>query len=748
MPRRAYWPLFNISAAGIRTKILVPLVMLMIVSMMGGTLGFIISTNTTRNSILDRQLVEDGERLNSALMSSSGDTIEAARLLARDEELQNAMRMEQEAADENQSLAMAERVVPLRDRLDIDQVIVLDNTGQARVNVAPLHLESISVNGRHLLPKCSETVQADLVEYYNTRLFIACAPIDPVGAPGQPLMGNVYTVLDIDSWLIDIKPALDLTAEVDLRYDLSLFQSSAAPGQHVQDDAFSNASGYRMQHIWLPIGDDHVPFELRMNEQGINAILNSGLRVTLITSLVTVVLVLAVGMWLARQFTRPILKLADVAASVAAGDLSRRANLRHDDEIGRLGRTFDKATETISDLLHQQARTAGERQAILHSIADGVLAVDTEERIILMNPAAAALLKYDAQAAVGQPLSSLTATDNPHVTQIVGLERIVAQVRSELTDADMAPTEDVVSLEDRIVRVHSTPTLVSDSTRTGAVVVLQDVTRAVEADQAKNAFIATASHELRTPLASLKGFVDIFNMTGTGNLDENQQMFLDAIKRQTETMVELVNNLLEVARLEQGVQRVEKSWVRVPTAVESALGNIHGLVTRREVQVVADMPDTLPSLWIDPSHLRSILVNLFSNAAKYVYQGGTIRIYAYELQDADELPGPPYNLPWPHNEERSLIIAVEDDGVGIRASDQAKIFERFFRSENPLSVEVGGTGLGLSIVRSLVELHEGQIGFWSVENQGSCFWVRLPTPSTEPLSNKSVEHQLQNQAAS
>ncbi|NJO04386.1 MAG: cell wall metabolism sensor histidine kinase WalK [Chloroflexaceae bacterium] len=436
-------------------------------------------------------------------------------------------------------------------------------------------------------------------------------------------------------------------------------------------------------------------------------------------------------------FTHPILKLVAVAQAVADGDLSRRANLTHRDEIGKLGRAFDTATVRIQGLLEQQARAAGERQAILQSIADGVLAVDTEERIVVINPAARMLLEQHAENLLGRSISTLRISDeNPLLT--AGLSEVVQQVREELTDEARLITEHQVSLGKRIVRIRSAPTLVGDE-QTGAVIIIQDVTRAVELDQAKSEFIAIASHELRTPLASLKGFVDVFLMSGTSNLNESQRMFLDTIKRQTDNLTMLVNDLIEMARLEQGTQRVERRWVSVAAMVETVLSSLTGLVERRNVQLDVSVQEDLPAVWIDNLHLRLMLANLISNAIKYVYNGGQVSVRAYTIDDPALLPSPSFELEWQHTDETSLLVVVEDNGVGIREADQDKVFMRFFRSENPLSVEVGGTGLGLAITYSLVALHECQIGFQSKEGEGTCFWIRIPITRIDSLAEDHHE---------
>lgn len=725
MQRRPRWKAPGWTTVGIRTKILVPLILLMLLSLLGSTAGFIISTDTTRNSILDRQLGEDAYRVRAAIEQQTRDAVEGGHLLARDRVLLNALTVERLRADRNTATIMVERVVTVHDRLGIDQIMLVDSEGRIRVNVAPSHLESISVNGRKLLPTCRTKDEIALVNYQNHPLLIACTSIGATSSMQDEPLGTIYSILDVQASLDRIQSDLELTAELELTSEVLITNAPIAT-------PFSQR-GYRISNIAIPIEDKQLQLTLKVNETGINEILESGLRVTLISSALTLLLVLVVGMWLAQSFIRPILKLARVAQAVALGDLTHRANLRHEDEIGQLGRSFDQATETITHLLDQQAHTAAERQAILQSIGDGVLAVDTEEHIVMINPKAAHLLQQDADALIGQPLSALNTGDDPALT--VGLQQMIGQLRSELYDPDMAPTEEQVSLGNRIVRMNSTPTLVNETTRTGAVVVIQDVTRAVESDRAKSEFIATASHELRTPLASLRGFVDVFCLTGTDNLTETQRMFLDTIKRQTDSMVQLVNDLLEVARLEQGKQRSERRWVQPLNTIDEAITSMSSLIEQRQIVLQLDLPPDLPPIWIDGLHLRRILTNLLSNAVKYVHSGGRVVIRAYELDDPARLPSPPADLLWNHLEERSLVIEVEDNGVGIQESAQPHVFSRFFRAENPLSVEVGGTGLGLAIARSLVALHEGQIGFWSVENQGSCFWVRLPTPSTEPLHN-------------
>lgn len=715
------------SSVGIRTKILVPLILLMLVSLLSSSFGFLVSTNTTRNHLLDEQIAEDARRITAALALSERDVIESAKLLAADPELILALRADSANPGSDVVLDLDRRALQMRVRFRLDQVLILNAQGQVRVNiVAQSYLSQFSPEARERLLAQTDVSQAVLVRSESVWLLVGRAPsIDRDEAGNAEYLGTVYTFLNISETLQRIRRDLDLAAEVQLAPiapDVGQFTVAAAP---------ISRDGYRVQTLPLMLGGSEVAVDLRRNERDINAIVASGLQVMLISNGLTLMLLLGIGAWLAQGFTRPILKLARVAQAVADGDLSRRSGLNQADEIGQLGRAFDQATVTIADLLDQRARAAGELHAILQSIADGVLAVDADERILICNPVAATLLEQTPGLLIGRPLSALTAVDDPIL--VAGLEQVVAQIRSELIDPVAAPTEERVALGSRIVRLQSAPIQISGALRIGAVVVLQDITRAVEADRAKNDFIATASHEMRTPLTSLKGFIDLFSLMSHDNLSADQRHFLTAIQRQTDNLILLVNDLLEVARFDQGTLRAQRRWVAPAGAIEEAVTGLYGLMRQRQVVVSTDLAPDLPLIWIDGLHLRRILNNLLTNAVKYVRTGGLVRVRAYQLSDLARLPGPVGDQAWRHQDARSVVIEIEDNGVGIRAEDQARIFTRFFRSENPLSVEAGGTGLGLVITRALVQFHEGQIGFRSVEGQGSCFWVRLPAPTVEPL---------------
>lgn len=724
------------AAAGIRTKILAPLIILMLLSLLGSTVGFIVSTNTTRNRILDGQIEQEGQRMVVALKQSEDDITEGARILSQDPQIVEALQKDKPGSDV--VMSMDSRAVTVQTRFHLDQIIIQNSQQATRVNIAAhSDLSELHFFDHQSLSACTQDAHIDLINVSTKTLLVGCAPILTTTGQGatirQEYLGTIYTVQDVTRALTRFKRELGLSAQVQL-IDNNMLTSQLAQDEHMPMESGVSLEGYRIQNLTMKLATMPINISLKLREQEINEIVGAGLNVMLVSSGITLVLLLSIGIWVAQGITRPILKLDQVAQAVAAGDLTRRTNLYHQDEIGRLGRSFDHATATISHLLDQLERTAGERHAILQSMADGLLAVDRDQRIIIVNPVAASLLGQKSSALISKPLNTLTMVDDPILC--TGLQQVVDQVRSELTDPEHKQVEEHITLGDRVVRLHSSPTLGSGNKLTGAVVVLQDITKAVEADRAKSAFIGTASHELRTPLASMKGFVDIFYMSGTENLTESQRMFLDTIKRQTENLVQLVNDLLEMARLEQGISRGEQQWVTLPTVLDESLHTLKPHIEKREAHIHVDMVPNLPTIWIDPLHIRRILTNLISNAVKYIHQGGNVHIRMHIIEDPALLPSSPGEQIWKFQEQKSIVLEVEDNGVGIRESDHAKIFTRFFRSDNDLSVEAGGSGLGLAITQSLVHLHHGQIGFRSVEKEGSCFWIRLPISNTEMLDSE------------
>jgi PAS domain S-box-containing protein len=677
-----YW-----SSLGIRSRILISLTLLMGLAAIGSVAVFVVTTNTTRNQLQNQQLDADFDRTTQTLAARRKEVVQAAQLLAADPELMRALRRYEEGEAATSLLDIDARALPIRDRFGLDQVLVLGSQDNRLVNlVSSAAYSTLSVPVLELL--ADDPPAPGEVRLLDTTppLLIAASPISGGG--------RVVTGLALTAELTRIRYALDLSSTIDVLRD-----GVVIAGSDSADTSDTNQEQRRERVIVL--GQDQLVLRLSLGNPQIDSIIAAGRDAMLLSVLTTFVVLLLLGARFAHTITRPIRRLTNVADAVGQGDWQQRANLTFDDEIGRLGRAFDHAAQTVTTLLTQRDQEASQRQAILQSITDGVLATDADERLLLVNPAAMQLLGWGA-VPTGQTIAALLEHAEPASR---GLEALAQQLRAAL--AAEAPSPFHTLLEGRDVLISCAPVRDKQQRVSGAVAVLHDITEAVAADRAKSQFIATASHELRTPLASLKGFADLLHLQGLRNLDEDQRYALGIIRRQADLLVLLVNDLLEVARLEQGQSSVQRRIVAPATTVQDVLEAITPDIDTHRHHLRVEVDDDLPALWIDPSHLRRMLINLLSNAIKYTPDGGHITIRGYVRDD-------------------EVVFAVEDDGVGIDPRDHGQIFTRFFRSENPLSVKAGGTGLGLAITKSMAELHGGTVGFTSVPGQGSCFVISLP----------------------
>ncbi len=686
--------------------------LVLLLSHIGMTAVLLLSATTIRENLLNQRLDTDVQLLVSSLQQYEDDALRASNALTTN---QNLAALLSEPATPAQIPTVNEQLTVIRDQFQIDQIILLDDARQVRGNVTQADLQLVDTADVSLLPLCREQA-GYLGTYKDTRLLITCAPI--VGTDTTAI-AYAYAILDLPSMFERIK------GDIALQEDVLFLFSDESISLHGSGGTDTLLTTTQSREITIPLGDGQVRARLQVSRQDADAVITTSVQVIMLSSGLTLLVLLgAVGV-LANNLSQPILTLTHTADAVANGDLSRRANLKRRDEVGQLGTLLDRGTATIAEMLENRARTVSERQAILQSITNGVLVVDTEERIVMMNPAAATLLGQAPDAQVGQPLNTLADQDDPVL--LVGIQQVIAHLRASLHRAAPHLAEEHLSFGNRVVALHNAPVYDSQAICIGAVAVLQDVTQIVAADRAKSTLIATAAHQLRTPLVSLKEVVDTLNSEPNDDLDAMQRLSVETITRQTDNIMLLVDDLLTMARLEQGIQPSDYRQFAPLTVLRETVDSLSGFSLQRQVQVHLDTDTELPLLWIDPLHLKRILTNLLSNAIKYTRSGGQVWIRAYEIATPEQVPNPSHtHLSWSHADDHSLVIAFEDTGVGIRAQDQAQIFTRFFRSENPLSVEVGGTGLGLAITHSLVELHQGQIGFWSVEEQGSCFWVRFP----------------------
>jgi signal transduction histidine kinase len=385
--------------------------------------------------------------------------------------------------------------------------------------------------------------------------------------------------------------------------------------------------------------------------------------------------------------------------------------LRNDDITGSVERSLQRARNLGDWLRREIKRTTAslERRAslseselkryefIFANIQDGVLIMDEEDRIRLSNRAME--VAFDL---VGKEIRKRLVSDvfdHPDFTSLL----------KRAQDHPLKYHE--INFDDgRIYNAQYTPI-----GGFGTVITMQDISYLKQMDRMKNEFVHTISHDLRSPLTSVLGYTELIQRVGP--LNEQQSQFLDRIRSSVGSITALVNDLLDLNRLEAGFD-TRRELVDIENILKFALDTLDAQIKMNELDLQLDIGKKIPELRGNPIRLRQLLDNLLSNAVKYSLRGGRIRV---SLQAEDS----------------QVILCIADQGAGIPQSEQARIFEKFYRASN-VPDEVGGSGLGLAIVKSIVDAHQGRIWVESAAGKGSTFFVVLPAynPDRNPITRE------------
>jgi PAS domain S-box-containing protein len=370
--------------------------------------------------------------------------------------------------------------------------------------------------------------------------------------------------------------------------------------------------------------------------------------------------------------------------------------------------------ERLGMMLRSQQVSASQSQAILESVADGVLVTDPSNAISFLNDSAQRILNLAQQDVLGQSLEDFSGLFGRATQAWIETIRTWSENPAE-HKAGENYAEQVTLETGQVILVNLAPVIWRNEFL-GTVSIFRDITREVEVDRLKSEFVATVSHELRTPMTSIRGYVDILLMGAAGALNENQKHFLDIVKNNTERLNILVNDLLDISRIEAGRVTLSMQAIDLRGMVDDVIADVQRRAQEesRPMKVTLRAPRKVDRVLGDVERVRQILDNLVDNAYHYTPPEGRITIHLR-----------------PNGKE--VEVDVEDTGIGIPPGDQDRIFERFFRGEDPLVLATPGTGLGLSIVKQLVEMHHGKIWMKStgIPGKGSTFSFTLPVYEAE-----------------
>lgn len=403
-----------------------------------------------------------------------------------------------------------------------------------------------------------------------------------------------------------------------------------------------------------------------------------------------------VSLLITRRITRTLDMLRQGATRYARGNLGRRLPLPQSEELASLARAMNDMAEQLDTRIRTIVHQRNELEALLAGMMEGVLAVDTGNRMIKINSAAARLLGVSAADAQGRALEE--------VVRNTDLQRFVAR-----TLKSRRPVEGEIILRqdsDRFLQAHGTVLRDDEWRAMGAVVVLNDITHLKRLETVRRDFVANVSHELKTPITSIKGFVETLQDGAITN-PEDARRFLDIIERHADRLNAIIDDLLSLSRIEQESDRDAIATVPGPVrpVLEAAIRDCSARADAKSIGVALECPGDLCAL-INSRLLEQAFINLIDNAIKYSEPETQITVIAEE--DGDD-----------------VLVRVKDQGRGIPAEHLPRVFERFYRVDKARSRKMGGTGLGLAIVKHIAQAHGGAASAASEPGRGSTFTLRL-----------------------
>lgn len=387
------------------------------------------------------------------------------------------------------------------------------------------------------------------------------------------------------------------------------------------------------------------------------------------------------------------------------------------------GKIFLEEQKMRNDLVSRNRELAREKaraDAMLADIGDGVIGINDKGEIIFINQAVEGMTGYTTEDLVGKHLIQAIRMVDTNAAPVPASNQPIRQAifyrKKVMSEQYYYVRKDEKKFP---VALTATPVVVFDQV-IGGVVIFRDITREKEIDRMKTEFISLASHQLRTPLSAMKWFCEILIDGDAGELNKEQAEMLTNIYKSNERMIELVNTLLNISRIESGRIIIDPKPTDLKKLVDDVVFDIGQRLEKRKHKLVISVHGQLPLISLDPKLIRHVYMNLLTNAIKYTPGGGEIMVIISRSGD-------------------NILSQVSDNGLGIPREQQDRVFKKFFRAENIVKIETEGTGLGLYLAKAIVESSGGKIWFKSEVGKGTSFWFSVPLNPIKQSGEVSID---------
>jgi two-component system phosphate regulon sensor histidine kinase PhoR len=456
---------------------------------------------------------------------------------------------------------------------------------------------------------------------------------------------------------------------------------------------YSETIGEEMLYYAVPIKDqDRIIGILRTARplQFIRSVLVEDIKSYLFFFLILAVITILLAWRLTFSIVKPLETVTETAEKISEGDLSQRIPVRkYNSEIEKLARMFNFMAAELEEKITEISQEKNRIEAILESMVDGVIAVNEEGKVALINPAARRIFNIEAERVKGKELISTLFS-----------HRIDMYLQRAFDKKESISREiKYKNPEPKIIHATFIPLLDEQKNVTGGVIVLTDITELRKLETVRNDFVANVSHELRTPLTSMVGYLDTLLES---NIEDpaTRDKFLKIIKEETDRLSVLIKDLLNLSKIES--QSFDLKADNLGEVLTKVVNLLEKKAEDKNIDLKIEIAANLPLVYMVREQIKQVMINLIDNAIKYTPAGGKVSINVEAEAD-------------------KVYISVKDNGIGIPLSDQERIFERFYRVDKARSRALGGTGIGLSIVRNIIKQHGSDIQVKSREGAGSEF---------------------------